>query len=366
MRVLPLAVLGGFAVFAVLTSAAGARADIGVITTVVEGFDAKVTAKRLDDLDDNVEGTLQSARVPLTLKCEPGTYDTPPDAKCVKDAVNAANRDIDEVAQVLLRSAGPNKTEMKLRIFGRDGVVLQQPTEEIVDVQAAEVTTAMLRKAFDPSRFSGRASIQGAPGDAELLVDGLRVEGNEVTLRVGPHVLDVVHANGAVETVPFVVELDQTEPVLVPSAPVAAASGGGAPFIVSATTASVGVAAAVGAVILFIVANDNAAEWHRRAVGRTFPRNSDDPRCAATECRGANGAQIGWTEGYGPLGDNAQVGQGARFMMVAFSRDNELRWASSREASIGLAIAGAAALVGGAVATFALWPSDPAAPPTTE
>ncbi len=335
-----------------------AHADIGVIATVVEGFDEKVTATRRDDLDDNVEATLQSSRVLLTIKCEPGTYDTAPDARCVKDAVNASNRDIDEVAQVLLRSAGPNKTEMKLRIYGRDGVVVQEPTQEIVDVQAVEVTTAMLRKAFDPSRFSGKAIITGAPDGSELLVDGLRVDGNEVTLRVGHHVLDVVHANGSVETVPFDVNLDKPVFVPVPSAPAAAPVSGGAPFYTSASTASLGLAAVVASVIVYFIALENADEWHSRAIGRTFPRNNDDPRCADKNgCLNEDEQQIGWTQGYGPLGADEQVGQGARFMMVASSRDNELRWDASRELAIGLAIGGSAALVGGALATFALWPS---------
>jgi hypothetical protein len=342
-------------------SAAHVRADIGVIPTVVEGFDEKVKATRLGDLEDNVETTLQSARVPLTLKCEPGTYETPPDPNCVKAAVNESKRDIDEVAQVLLRSAGPNKTEMKLRIYGRDGVVVQAPTQEIVDVQAAEVTTAMLRKAFDPSRFSGKATIHGAPEGAELLVDGLHVDGSVVTLRVGHHLLDVVHPGGAVETVPFDVALDKNVPVTVPSAPVPPPTTGGVPLYVSASTAGLGVVAAVGAVILFVVSKDNGDEWHRRAIGRTFPRNGDDPRCSETNCLEGE-EQVGWTREYGPLGDEQQVGQGARFMMVAFSRDNELRWVATRELSVGLVVGGAAALVGGALATFALWPSD--APPT--
>lgn len=343
---------------AVALASLEAHADIGVIETVVEGFDEKVTAARRGDLDDNVELTLQSSRVLLALKCEPGTYDTAPDPRCVKDAVNASNRDIDEVAQVLLRSAGPNKTEMKLRIYGRDGIVVQEPTQEIVDVQAPEVTTAMLRKAFDPSRFSGKAIITGAPDGSELLVDGLRIDGKEVTLRVGHHVLDVVHGDGAVETVPFDVLLDKRVFVPVPSAPAAAPSSGGAPLYISATTASLGIAAVVASAIVFVIAQENSEEWNRRAIGRTFPRNSDDPRCAErNECI-RDGGQIGWTEGYGPLGADAQVGQGARFMMVAFSRDNELRWDASRDLAVGLVIGGSAALVGGALATFALWPSD--------
>lgn len=338
-------------------AAARAHADIGVITTVVEGFEENVAATRKNDLDDNVRLTLQSSLVALALRCDPGTFATPPDARCVKDAVNESKRDIDEVAQVLLRNAGPNKTEMKLRILGRDGAPIQEPTAEIVDVQAAAVTTAMLRKAFDPSRFSGTAVVSGAPAGAVLLVDGLRVDGTQLTLRVGPHVLDVVHANGAVETVPFEVALDKPVTVPVPSSPGSAPVVAGAPFYTSATVASVGVVATVGSIIWLIVASENRDEWHRRAIGATFPRNTDDPLCAETGCT-VEGRQVGWTQAYGPLGPNGQVGQGARFMMVAFSRDNDLRWDTSASAAIGLVVAGGATLLGGAAATYALWPSD--------
>lgn len=351
---------------AAMLLASVARADIGVLPTVVEGFaDPKIAQRRQEDLDSNIRETLLSTRVPLTLKCDGGSFDHAPDAKCVKDAVIASSRDVDEVAQVLLRSVGASKTVMKLRIFGRDGAVLQEPTQELIDVQASEVTTVMLRKAFDPSRFSAEVTVTGASPGTQLLVDGLPVSPDtKLPLRVGSHVLEVVHQDGAVEKLPFEVALDKAMTVAVPSsAPAAVAPSAGMPFYVSASTAGAGALTTLVSAVLLVVAVENRDEWRRRAIGRTFPRNGDDPHCKASAngCLDEDGGKIGWTIGYGPLGEANQVGQGARFMMVAISRDNELRWTATSDGSLGGIIAGAAALIAGTVNVLALWPATTAA-----
>lgn len=347
----------------VLIASAAARAEVGVLPTVVEGFEGDSADARRQQLDKNVSETLGASYIALDVK--PGCELNPLPA-CIAAGVASSKGDIDEVAQVVLRRAGPNLTEMRLRIFGRDGVRQQELRAGIVDAEAVDATTALLRKAFDPSRYRGTVEIKGAPVGAELLIDGLPLEEPRAQLRVGKHVLDIVHpkvpheaGGGGVETVSFEVAFERVTEVLVPSAPPPAGTPVGVPFWVATGTTATGILAISGGLFLYFVAAENKTEWARRAEGKTFPRNADDPLCSKNDtCIGADGGQLGWTEGYGPLGANGQVGQGARFMMVAFSRDNEERWESSIWAALGLGVAGTLATIGGVVGVVSLFPSD--------
>jgi hypothetical protein len=204
--------------------------------------------------------------------------------------------------------------------------------------------------------------VRGVAAGARVTLDGVEApapagrddERAFDAVRVGKHVVEVMGAgngdgngNG---TFGIDVEFNRTTEVIA-GALRAAPTVGGAPLAVAALAEPIaiggvvtGLAAVTGALVLWIVSAENRDEWQRRAAGLTFPRNSDDPACAATNCVVADddfdGAdeQVGWTRGYGPLGDDGQVGQGARFMMVALSRDNELRWDSLNTLATGLGI----------------------------
>lgn len=338
--------------------AGSARAEVGVIATIVEGFEPGTANERRQQLDKNVSQALGQSYVALPVKpgCEI-SLEASLERACIAAAVANSRADIDEVAQVVLRRAGPNLTEMRLRIFARDGALQQELRADIVDAEAVDATTAMLRKAFDPSRYRGVVEVKGVPEGAELLVDGLPLEQPRAHLRVGKHVLDVVHAQGGVETLSFQIAFERTTEVLVPSAPPAASAPAGAPFWVASGTAASGVLAIGGGLLLYVVAAGNQTEWARRAAGKTFPQNTDDPICSRDNtCAGADDEQVGWTRGYGPAGSSVQVGQGARFMMVAHSRDNEQRWESSTWAAFGLGIGGTLAAIGGIVGVVTLFP----------
>jgi hypothetical protein len=186
---------------ATLLWATSSLAEVGVITTVVDGFEKDTSQDRREQLDAHVAETLGASYVALELApgCEGATSTDPRGPRlvsCIATAT-AGRPEIDEVAHVTLRHVGPRLSEMTLRIFGRDGVPQLQLRADISDAESISGTRGLLRKAFDPSRFRGGLQITGAPDGAQLLVDGLDLEAPRAQLRVGKHLLQVNQAKAA-------------------------------------------------------------------------------------------------------------------------------------------------------------------------
>ena len=218
-------------------------APVGVMPTAVEGFGTSAAEVR-QQVNSKLRSVLGAGCVVLQAGAGcAAPLDATLYARCIAAAVAASEAEFEEVAQVVLRRAGPQHSTMTLRIFDLDGLVQRELQADIVDADSLHATDALLRKVFDPARYRGEVFIQGVPEGAEFLVDGLPLAQTRAHLSVGKHVLDVVQPH-RIDTVPFQVAFERTtEIVLAPPAP--------APAWLAGTMAAAGMFA-IGVAALYL------------------------------------------------------------------------------------------------------------------
>lgn len=306
--------------------------------------------------------------LPLVASCDPST-----ESRCL--ALEIEKVPAIAVAAQLSMERGAHAWILRLRVFGRDGQRVDERRTTSDEDDAARAAQELLLGAFDPARHTGRVTVRGLAPGARATIDGKPHDGDAGAATAGADSIDIegvavgrhvveVSVDGATRSFPIDVELDRTTEVLADPVLAAPAGAAGAAESLPSLARPVAVGGVVsgltvvgGALVLWIVSAENRDEWRRRANGTTFPRNSDDPLCAETECRvdvgGSSGQQIGWTRGYGPLGESGQVGQGARLMMVAFSRENDLRWSTLNDYSTVVGVSAAAVTLASSVALLA-------------
>ncbi len=240
-------------------------------------------------------------RVAPTRACSEGFV-----AKCAIEVRAESGRALDEVAQVAVtEDRGRFVVDITVREAGEGNLVFHESVRQGPN-EGPGVVAAALRRAFDPASWSGRIVVTGVPGDAEVFVDGLRMQGPSVA-RVGSHVVLVRTANGFDQTIDVRVEPGAVTTVAVDAAPTTAARSpvpalalGGVGF------ASAGVAAAFAASLLVMhfeshevdgAANETVlvdrraylARLVRGGKGQESPPRSFDPTGA------------GWETGYGSV-----------------------------------------------------------------
>lgn len=139
---------------------------------------------------------------------------------CLQKA--AASVSADEVVWVKAVAATPSPgsvawSNVSLALFATDGTPLVSFSTVLTTTTTINDLRGIIVQAFAPAQFSGRASVRGLlPGD-ELLVDGIRPDRPEVTLRAGKHKARVRHGDGTVVEVAFVVPFNDAITVDVPA-----------------------------------------------------------------------------------------------------------------------------------------------------
>lgn len=385
----PLLSLAGITVAALVAppavGAVGAVA-IAVVPPVVNNVgDEPRRLEIVGTLNDSVARCLGDRGIRLEARaCDPVL-----DPRCVAAQLGANGSSVGNIVRLSVEGA-EHILVVRAHVFGADGQLVDDERAAVAHdapaVEIGRVADALLAR-FAPPPSMGRLVVVDLPVGAEAFVgspQGTRIEpGVALPLPLGAHRVVVMGVAGSAAPVPVdvVVEHERTTEVSVRASarasPRASLTGGadeeerppveasgvapdgatpGYAYAVPIGGVTTGIATAVVAGAVLLVAAENIAEWDRRAKGVTFPRSADDPLCAPDRC--GRDDEAAWTSGYGPLGEGAQVGQGARFMMVALSEDNHRRWRAARDLSSGLLLVGVMTAAANAAVLVADWPSS--------
>lgn len=139
---------------------------------------------------------------------------------CLKTVATKAGAD--EVAWVKAVAAPPAPgsvawSNVSLALFSPDGTPLVSFSTVLTTTTTINDLRGIIVQAFAPAQYSGRAALRGLQTGDELLIDGIRPERPEVTLRAGNHKARVRHADGTVVEVAFVVPFNDAVVVDVPA-----------------------------------------------------------------------------------------------------------------------------------------------------
>lgn len=147
------------------------------------------------------------------------------DARCTQTlkCLQKAGEGADEVAWVRASAAPADAgsstawANVSLALFASDGTPLVTYNAVLTTTSTINDLRGLIVQAFAPAQYSGRAVVKGLLAGDELLIDGLRPDRPEVTLRAGAHKARVRHADGTVVEVGFVVPFNDQVNVDVPA-----------------------------------------------------------------------------------------------------------------------------------------------------
>ncbi|MBI1947938.1 MAG: hypothetical protein HYS27_19770 [Deltaproteobacteria bacterium] len=342
----------------VLTSAAPpAFADVGVLPIEVTSGDPQRTADLRSSLEIEIAEVLKRRQVRVNGARSCGDDFS---ARCAVDVAEATTLPLDEVALVSVedRTGGGFVVNVTVRETGEGKRVFHQTVRQAPSDGPGVVASA-LRRAFDPRSWAGRIVVTGAPDDAEVLVDGLRVVG-PTAARVGDHRVVVRAPDGAERG--FDVEVEQGEVATVHlDAPASAAAPSGLPALVLGGLAAVGVGAAGafgGLALWYDLDQTNVAPAGQQA------NYVDRQEFLARDARlGGAVAKVDptgnrWLAGYGTAGGE-ELTQSARLAQRASAHGEMVADRALRDiytaVAIGSGVVAAASVVGALVA----WPEEP-------
>lgn len=197
--------------------------------------------------------------------------------------------DADEVAFIAVAAAGDAACRVSLSLFAPDGTAMAALSTTLQRDSAEADLRALVVTAFAPAEFIGHASLQGVQIGDEVLVDGLRVDGTDLTLRPGHHLVRVVRGDAFVD-VSFDVPFRGSVVVDVPAAATA-------PTATTATAPPLALAhglftvAALGGLTWMIVDELAASAAVANVAGVCLP-GKEDPTGANFNNRGINSTGI--------------------------------------------------------------------------
>lgn len=338
-------------------AADGARANVGVLPIAV----GPVEGGRGPELQSALEVELADVLKRRLVKVAPGRSCTASfGEECVLEVMGASKTPLDEVALVGVEGtpSGGYLVDISVRETGEGRRVfhervVQQPSD------GPGVIGAALRRAFEPRAWAGRIVVEGAPADAEVIIDGLRVTGPTVA-RVGAHDVEVRTADGAlhtfqvavrdgeVSTVPFTLPPTATGPSLLPAL-----------FLGGVTVAGTGAAAAFGGLAGWYccwdsveVATDDGPVRRNRYEFTTFNARTGGTRADRDPI------SRDWESGYGTT-SQGDVTDSARLAQRALAHA-DLAADQALMVSYGfVAVVSVAVAVGAGVGAFLAWPSQP-------
>lgn len=291
MRVVPGALVLA-AVFASTLAAGPADADVGVFPVKVTGYpdNASVAARVLANIR-----TVLGATHMRELTTKPGCEES---VRCRAEQVKEP---IEEVAFVAVDKLSDAEARITLRVWDEEGQNVLKIESNIPHDEAAVAVEALLRWAFDPSRYGGILEVSGVPEGAELLVDGLRLEAPRAHLAVGQHRLEVVTPDRVIEPIDFSIAFGKTHRLEVPAperAPLVEPPGASLlpspwPTVIAAGVAVAGTATAVTCVLLRELLWRGQIELWQSGIDKANLSAGNDPTGRRfSEGYGTNEAQV--------------------------------------------------------------------------
>jgi hypothetical protein len=317
---------------AVATLGGAARADVGVLPVRAQGFgdDAAVARSVLP----TIRAVLGARAHELDVK--PGCEES---QRCRAEQIRDR---IQEVAFIAVERLSDEQARLTLQVFDARGERVLAVAEEIPLSESAKATEALFRQAFDPGRYQGILEVIDAPPGADILVDGLRIEGSRAPLRVGQHVVEVVAADRSFAPVPVSIQFDKTTRVELLAVSPARPPWSPLPTVFAGSAALVGAVAAATFALLVTTA------WPAQAAG--WRDLVDTPSGAALTNDVTNKL---FKEGYGRSGAASDA---QRSFFVTGRAANELV-AYDGQMSIGwiAVVTGGALATAGTAAAVATW-----------